>query len=348
MYRPVDLKEDLRKLLSEELRGSSKEAVSSLFGELSPLLLKFCSYPAVGSMGAGVRLGLRHTTDALAERYGVSAGKLNDVVNVLLKKFAFKLEQTHEIKSQDVFSVSSSGELIVDFFLQCKPDDLSRYVVLTAFGAVSRRVTELLDNTSEIGRIVNGTYKGVGISLVTAGIGCPSTAIYIEALSRTAAEYLLRVGSTGALQEWLDLGDLVIPLAAVRAEGTTPYYVQKEYPATGSSEIIHALQQTATELGHTHHSGVVVTTDAIFRESEDLLQKWNRMGALSLDMETSALFIISQLKGLKAGSILAVSDHPFKGVRFYHPEAHDERKHPGFVKAIETALESIVCLEKKC
>lgn len=164
-----------------------------------------------------------------------------------------------------------------------------------------------------------GVYKGVQVGTVCSGMGAPSTAIVVEELARVGVRTLIRVGSTGALQPEIALGDVIIPTGAVRLEGTSRQYVMPEYPAVADHEVARALVEASKALGLKYHVGIVASTDSFYagqgrpgfndyRQSwmDDVVPDLKAAGVLSFEMESSLLFVISSLYGLRSGSILAV------------------------------------------
>jgi len=95
------------------------------------------------------------------------------------------------------------------------------------------------------------TYKGDierrNVCVTSTGIGCPSAAIVVEELANCGVKVFIRVGTTGAIQENIELGDVIIPVAAVRDDGTTKEYVNDDYPADASSKVVEALKKAAED-----------------------------------------------------------------------------------------------------
>ncbi|HVH62422.1 MAG TPA: uridine phosphorylase, partial [Candidatus Dormibacteraeota bacterium] len=123
----------------------------------------------------------------------------------------------------------------------------------------------------------------------------------------------LRVGTCGAAQPEIKIGDLVIALGSVRGEGTPDGYVPKEYPAVASLDVVNALVEAAEASGARYHVGLIRSVDALYSDlvpdmmpRPDLraeLEMWSRAGILSNDMETSTLFVVARLRKLRAGTI---------------------------------------------
>src|SRR5919106_3082594 len=129
-----------------------------------------------------------------------------------------------------------------------------------------------------------------------------------EILCAAGAESLIRIGSCGSLQEQVKIGDLVIVTGAIRGEGTTSYYVPKNFSAVSHPDIVSALKEAAESVGVRYHLGWIFTTDALFQETPELIQQLNGQQISAIDMVTSTFLTIAQLRHKKAGAVLAVSD----------------------------------------
>src|SRR5207247_602894 len=146
---------------------------------------------------------------------------------------------------------------------------------------------------------------------VTVGNGgrfAPDTAMTTEILCAAEAESLIRINSCNSLQDHVKIGDLVIVTGTIRGEGTTSYYMPKNFSTIAHPDIVRALQQTAESLRVRYHLGRVFTTDALFQETPELIQELTEQNISSIDMVTSSFLTIAHLRQNKAGAILAVSD----------------------------------------
>jgi uridine phosphorylase len=158
-----------------------------------------------------------------------------------------------------------------------------------------------------------GSLSGKRVTVGNGGRFAPDTAMTTEILCAAGAESLIRIGSCGSLQEHVKVGDLVIVTGAIRGEGTTSYYVPKNFSTVAHPEIVRALQQAAESLDARYHLGWIFTTDALFQETPELIKELNEQQVSSIDMVTSAFLTIAQLRQKKAGAILAVSDECLHG-----------------------------------
>ncbi len=196
----------------------------------------------------------------------------------------------------------------------------AKYAILPGDPGRVSKIAALLNNAVQIG--INREYtsylgeiEGEKVLVMSTGMGGPSTAIAVEELAQIGIENLIRVGTCGGMQLEVSAGDLVIAQAAIRQEGTSKEYVPIEYPAVADIDITLALREAANELGFTNHVGVVHCKDSFYGQhspermpvSYELQNKWEawiRAGALSSEMETASLYIVSSALRLKAGAIL--------------------------------------------
>jgi uridine phosphorylase len=163
-------------------------------------------------------------------------------------------------------------------------------------------------------RTFTGSIEGVRVSAMSTGMGGPSVAIAVEELGELGVHTFLRVGTCGAAQPEIKMGDLVIATGSVRSEGTPNGYVPLEYPAIASLDVVNALVEAANAEGARHHVGIIRSVDALYSDLmpdrmprpahiREELELWSRAGVLSNDMESSTLFVVSRLRKLRAGTI---------------------------------------------
>lgn len=201
--------------------------------------------------------------------------------------------------------------------LKITPKDISPYVLLPGDPARVDVIGDCLDNFKIITnnrefRVGKGEYNGKQITVCSTGIGCPSTAIAVEELIGAGAQVLIRVGTCGgAWRSDIPVGSLIIPTASVRDEGTTDEYIPKGFPAVADIDVITALRDAAKTQNAPYYVGINRTHDA-FYGAEESMTKWKNAGTsiISSDMESSALFVIATLRGVKAGAVLAVNANP--------------------------------------
>ena len=158
-----------------------------------------------------------------------------------------------------------------------------------------------------------GTLNGKRVTVGNGGRYAPDTAITTEILCAGGVESLIRIGSCGSLQEEIRVGDLIIVTGALRGEGTTSYYVPKDFSTLSHPDIVRALTEAAKGCKVRYHLGRVYTTDALFQETPELIADLERQKVSGIDMVTSTFLTVAQVRGKKPGAILAVSDECLKG-----------------------------------
>lgn len=148
---------------------------------------------------------------------------------------------------------------------------------------------------------VVGIYEGENILVMSTGIGAPSTAIAIEELSNIGIETIIRVGSCGAMQKDIPLGELVISTGVVRDEGLTKKYVPADFPGVPTLSLL----AHAKELSPHSHFGITRSHDGFYMaDNAETEHFWSDFGILGGDMETSTLYVLGALKGMHTLAIL--------------------------------------------
>ena len=167
-----------------------------------------------------------------------------------------------------------------------------------------------------------GTYRGVSVSVTTSGMGGPSIGIVLPEAVRSGARIFIRVGSCGSLIPNSKPGEVIIPTAAIRYDGTADVWAPPEYPAYASWQVVRALQQSAAKLApRKFHLGVECTTSDfytgqgrpnLFNDVPDRMLKRHeevlRLGAACYSMEAATLFVwcATEGGGLPAGAVNAI------------------------------------------
>jgi purine-nucleoside phosphorylase len=154
---------------------------------------------------------------------------------------------------------------------------------------------------------------------------------------------IIRIGTCGALDENIGVGDLVVVDKVIRGDGVTPYYVDGKFLTAADKKISDTLYEVAKGLGVKVHRGTAWTTDALLRETREIVEAKRKEGAIAVDMVSSTLLTICQLHEVKAGSILAVSDNVITGeMGFMNPLYYMAE-----TNLINIALETVKKLESK-
>lgn len=165
-----------------------------------------------------------------------------------------------------------------------------------------------------------GHLGGRPVVVCSTGIGGPSTSIAVEELAQLGVRTFLRVGTTGAIQPNIEVGDVVISQASVRLDGASGHFAPLEYPAASNFECTSALVAAATEVGVTCHVGITASSDTFYpgQERYDTVSarvlprfrgsasEWQGLGVLNYEMESATLFTMCASQGWKAGCVAGV------------------------------------------
>jgi uridine phosphorylase len=162
-----------------------------------------------------------------------------------------------------------------------------------------------------------GTYRGMRLSCMSTGMGTDNVEIVLaEVMEITDQPTLVRIGSSGALQPEIGLGDLIVSTGAVRLENTTDFYVHPGFPAVAHRDVVWALERACRDLGFTYHVGLTATASGFYAPQgramrtlpvryPELAEELRRQRVANLEMESSALFVLAHLAGLRSGTICA-------------------------------------------
>jgi uridine phosphorylase len=212
----------------------------------------------------------------------------------------------------------------IQYHVELAPGDVADCVLLPGNPERVGVITDLWDEAREVAhhreyRTATGAYDGTPISVTSTGIGSPSAAIAVEELARVGADTFVRVGSCGAIQPGMSVGDLVITSGAVRQEGTSHEYVRDDYPAVASHEVVSALVAAAERLGYDYHVGLTMSADAFYAGqgragfggfeaagSETLVDDLREANVANIEMEAAAILTLANVYGLRAGAVCSV------------------------------------------
>jgi len=205
-----------------------------------------------------------------------------------------------------------------------KVGDVSHYVLLPGDPQRNEHVKNLWDSYEEVSynreyRHMRGTYKEADISIVSTGIGDLAMNFAVEELARSGAHTFIRVGTTGTLQPHIDCGSLIINTGMIRGDGTSNCYIQPEYPALASYEVVMALIEACKCLGYKYYVGIGATADSFWAGQarpgfrgywqsawDNMIEDYRRAGIINWDGEASTLLTLTSLYNLRGGFISTV------------------------------------------
>ena len=201
------------------------------------------------------------------------------------------------------------------------PGEVERFILTCGDPARAERIAKNFFDSVRLERrnrefvTFTGTYRGIPLTVIATGIGCDNTEIAtIELAQIVERPTFIRVGTSGALQDDIALGDLIISTGSVRLENTSTWFVHEGFPAVAHYEIVGALVGAAKALRAPHHIGITATGSGFYGAQgrrgsgfeprfPDLVGELSRMGVKNLEMETSTLFTLCAMRGFRAGAV---------------------------------------------
>ena len=191
-------------------------------------------------------------------------------------------------------------------------------------------------------KIVNATYEGSPVTICSTGIGCPSAAIAVEELANVGVESLIRVGTTGALQADIEIGDVVVATGAAKDEGTTRRYERDTLPAVPDYDVLSGLVAAAESRSELVHVGPIASDDAFYAETDEYIEAWEEAGVLSVEMEAAAIFTLARRKGLRAGALCTVDGNLVAGTQKGETDGEElpEKAKDNVERAIAIAIDA--------
>lgn len=204
--------------------------------------------------------------------------------------------------------------------LQLLPTEIGKYVLLPGDPGRCEPIAQLFDDPEHVMSFreyttYTGTLDGEKVSVVSTGIGCPSSAIAVEELVKLGAHTFIRVGTSGAIQQNTPEGQLAVVTAAIRDEGTSSHYLPMEFPAIADFQVVDAIAEAARRLGVNYRLGVSQSKDSFYGEVEpermpmagrlhDRWEAWRAGGAICSEMEASTIFTIAAIHRVRAGGVM--------------------------------------------
>lgn len=193
------------------------------------------------------------------------------------------------------------------------------------------------------------------VLVTSTGIGGPSASIAIDELAQLGVRTFLRVGTTGAIQADVEIGDVVVTTGAVRLDGASTHYAPIEFPAVAHPDVVVALTDAARALGVVARVGVTCSTDTFYpgqervdsysqyvpRRFQGITEEWRRLHVLNYEMEAATLLTMTASMGLRGGAVAGVIVNRTRGE---HVSADDLAR--GEANAVRVAVHAAAALAR--
>lgn len=240
-------------------------------------------------------------------------------------------------------------------------EDIGQYVILPGDPGRCEKIAQYFDNPVKVGQnreytTYSGYLNGVKVSVCSTGIGGPSASIAVEELVASGAHTFIRIGTAGGMDIDVKSGDVVVSTGSIRMEGTTKEYAPIEFPAVPDLDVTNALVNACKKLNQSYAVGVTQSKDSFYGQhrpetlpnGDELLSKWKAWMMLNTkasEMESAALFIVSQYLKVRAGAcFLVVANQERAKAGLENPQVHDT---DCAIKVAVEALRSLIEEDKK-
>ncbi|HEY5823828.1 MAG TPA: AMP nucleosidase [Cyclobacteriaceae bacterium] len=189
--------------------------------------------------------------------------------------------------------------------------DFGQYILLTNFDNYVKKFAEIHNvEVNGLDKAMRSATAG-GITIINFGMGSPNAATIMDCLSAIKPEACLFLGKCGGLKKKNVLGDMILPIAAIRGEGTSNDYYPPEVPALPAFALQKAISTTIRDYGQDYWTGTVYTTNRrVWEWDEEFKEYLRKIRVMAIDMETATIFSTAFFNEIPTGALLLVSDQP--------------------------------------
>ncbi len=192
-----------------------------------------------------------------------------------------------------------------------KIEDFGKYILLTNFQHYIEEFARIFE-VEVVGEDCNmPNAHAKGITIINFGMGSPNAATIIDLLSAIEPKAVLFLGKCGGLKHFSSLGDLILPIAAIRSDGTSNDYLPPEIPALPAFNLQQAVAAAIRKYERDYLTGTVYTTNKRVWEYDERFKKYlEKTRSIAIDMETATIFCVGFANHIPTGALLLVSDQP--------------------------------------
>lgn len=233
----------------------------------------------------------------------------------------------------DICAMESKEEIVSDWLHRYtgKPAaEFGKFILLTNFYKYVSKFAELTGAQVEGKDVVMPSATHDGISIIDFGIGSPNAALIMDLLMAVQPEAVLFLGKCGGLKKRNQIGDFILPIGAIRGDGTSDDYLPKEVPALPSFALQRAISSTIKDSGYSYWTGTVFTTNRrVWEHDKKFKAHLKRVRAYAIDMETATLFTVGFHNKIPTGALLLVTDQPMvpEGVKSMATDAENKARY---------------------
>ncbi|RJP67063.1 MAG: AMP nucleosidase [Ignavibacteriales bacterium] len=191
-------------------------------------------------------------------------------------------------------------------------DELGDYLLLTNFHNYVTKFAEQFNcEVKGVGRPMQTATNSAGLSIINFGIGSSNAATIMDLLVARQPKGVLFLGKCGGIKPSTEIGHFILPIAAIRGEGTSDDYMPHEVPALPSFKLHKFVSEKIVDYNMEYRTGVIYTTNRrVWEWDEDFKTYLQKLSVIGIDMETATLFIVGHVNEISRGALLLVSDMP--------------------------------------
>lgn len=191
-------------------------------------------------------------------------------------------------------------------------DEFGEYILITNFSNYVVRFAEMFDvKIYGQDRVMQAASNGAGLTIINYGMGSSNAATIMDLLSAVSPKGVLFLGKCGGLKKSTEIGHFILPIAAIRGEGTSGDYFPPEVPALPSFKLHKFVSEKIRSHGLDYRTGVIYTTNRrVWEHDLAFHERLRQMTCMGIDMETATIFIVGHANAIARGALLLVSDVP--------------------------------------
>lgn len=191
-------------------------------------------------------------------------------------------------------------------------EELGDYLLLTNFHNYVTKFAEQFNcEVKGVGRPMQTATNSAGLSIINFGIGSSNAATIMDLLVARQPKGVLFLGKCGGIKPSTEIGHFILPIAAIRGEGTSDDYMPHEVPALPSFKLHKFVSEKIVDYNMEYRTGVIYTTNRrVWEWDEDFKTYLQKLSVIGIDMETATLFIVGHVNEISRGALLLVSDMP--------------------------------------
>lgn len=227
----------------------------------------------------------------------------------------------------------------ITFHTGLKKGDIPGYIITPGSPERTEKIARNWENVKQVAhyrqyKTLTGTYKGLHLGTTSSGVGAASAEICITELRKAGMHTCIRVGTTGSIDPNYDIGDLIIPLACIRKDGTSVCYIEPEFPSFADTRVVLALVEACERLGfrygvcleYSPGSFYVGQGRRLYDDERGFWPSWadriipdlQALRVSNIEMDTAGHFVVAYLNGVRMGAILVVVANRLKNTCGYN------------------------------